>query len=551
MSYHRSVRAAWLLFAILCLAFYLRIVSVRFGLPAMNDPDELIFELGALRMLRGHTLNPGWFGHPATTTMYVLALIDAAVAGFAMLTGRTTSVRDFGTLVYADPSWIVLPGRIVMMLFALLTVWLTWSLATRLFGHRAGLAAALLLAVNPVHVTWSQIIRSDMMACAFMLLCLRCAVSIAETGRWRDYRFAALWLGLAIVSKWPFALCALAIGTATVHAVRAGVLQPKDAVLRLVMCGAIAIVTLFLVSPYLLLDHQTVLRNLQGEGQPHHLGANGGSFWYNLLWYLGGPIDAGFGTMGLFLIAFGCTKLSRRHVGLAVLAPTALAFIVLFATQHLVWERWSLPLMPLGAIVAGAGVARLADLLARADQPKWARLVPISVVLAAALPLGARAEADNHARMNDTRQHATQWAWRHIPPGSRVLIEHNAFDMVGSRWSLLFPMGNAGCVDVVALIKGRASYAVIEMARNGRSNVDYGTMAAARRADCRADFAILTNRDRYYAERDVFPQENAAYDALIASGSVVATYRPSPGRVAGPVVTIVDLRAAHSPRRQF
>ena len=65
----RLGRSEWLLFFILIAAFYLRISSIRFGLPAMNDQDELIFELGALKMLRGPTLNPGWFGHPATTTM--------------------------------------------------------------------------------------------------------------------------------------------------------------------------------------------------------------------------------------------------------------------------------------------------------------------------------------------------------------------------------------------------------------------------------------------------------------------------------------------------
>ncbi|MEG3087848.1 ArnT family glycosyltransferase [Sphingomonas sp. PB4P5] len=540
----RLGRQAWLLLAILCVALYLRLATIAFGLPAMNDPDELMFELGALRMLRTHSLDPGWFGHPATTTMYVLAVIDAAVFGFATLTGRAASARQFGSMVYADPSWIVLPGRIAMVLFALGTIWLTWSLARRFFGPRAGLVAALLLALNPVHITWSQIIRSDMMACLFMLLCLRSCAAIADSGKRRDYAWSALWLGLAIATKWPFALSGLAIAAASIAAAQNGVLSRRTAMARAVGAGIAGLVILLLVSPYLLLDYPTVLKNVQGEGQARHLGATGGSPWYNLSWYLGGPLLTGFGVLGLALVAFGALHLGHRRRAIVVLVPVAGAFLVLFCLQHLVWERWALPLMPLAAMVAAWGYVEFSERLQRSFVAGWVRYVPAALLLATVLPLSARAAADGRARMNDTRQQASAWARGHIPRGSRVLIEHNAFDMLDRPWSFLFPMGNAGCVDVVALIEGRASYATIDLARDGRSNVDYGTMAPQRRAECRADFAILTNYGRYRQERALFPREYAAYRALIATGSVVATFAPAPGTNAGPLVVIVDLRPA-------
>ncbi|MFS0735450.1 glycosyltransferase family 39 protein [Sphingomonas sp. 1P06PA] len=542
MARLRMDRWAWLLLAIIGLALCLRLATIGFGLPAMNDPDELMFELGALRMLRGPTLNPGWFGHPATTTMYVLAVVDALVFLFAFLTGQTASPTQFGGMVYADPSWIIVPGRIVMVLFALGTIWLTHALARRFFGQRAALVAALLLALNPVHITWSQIIRSDMMACLFMLLCLRSATAIATEGRWRDYMLAAVWVGLAIATKWPFALSAIAIVAATAVAARAGVLPLTTAIRRLVAAGAAAIATLCLTSPYLLIDYPTVMKNLRGEGQIHHLGSTGGSFVQNLLWYLDGPFLAGYGIAGLALIVVGALQLHRNRVALAILAPVALAFLLLFCAQQLVWERWALPLMPIGAIVAAWGLMRLLAFARMLDRPAIARFAPLVLLLAVTLPLGARVWADGRARMNDTRQQASAWAWRHIPPGSRILIEHNAFDMVVDRWHLWFPMGNAGCVDVVALIHGKASYSVIEQARGARANVDFGTMAADRRAECRPDFAVLTQFDRYRLERDRFPAEFRAYMSLVARGSIAATFGPVPGRIGGPIVRILDLR---------
>lgn len=524
---------------ILVVALLLRLGTIGFGLPALNDPDELMFEMGALRMLRGATLNPGWFGHPATTTIYVLALTDVGAFATAWATGRVASIDGFGALVYADPSWMILPGRLVMALFAVASIVLTWRLARRFFGAEAGLAAAALLAIDPVHVTYSQIIRSDMMACVFMLLCLDAAASIAERGSWRRFLLAAWWLGLAVATKWPFALSGLAIVAATAVAVRNGVIDRRRGAWRLAGTGAAAVGFLLLVSPFLLLDAPTVLRNLHGESQAHHLGATGGGFWWNLRWYAAGPILTGFGWVGLLLIAIGAWRLPRHRVALAVIAPVAVGFMLLLSVQHLVWERWALPLMPLGATVAGLGLVELARLLRRRTAGRPVPWVAGAILAAALVPLAAWVRADDRMRTIDTRQLASAWARRHVAPDSTVLVEHFAFDLLGEPWRFLFPMGDAGCVDARAFLHGKVAYATIERARGGRSNVDYGTVAPAMRATCRADVAILTQYDRYRRERDRFPAEAAAYRSLVGQGRIAAVFSPRPGEIGGPVVTVV------------
>jgi hypothetical protein len=84
-------------------AFLLRLHAINFGLPGLDDPDELMFEMGAIRMLSHATLNPGWFGHPATTTMYGLALVNISVFGVGHLAGWYPTLKSFGAAVYADP----------------------------------------------------------------------------------------------------------------------------------------------------------------------------------------------------------------------------------------------------------------------------------------------------------------------------------------------------------------------------------------------------------------------------------------------------------------
>jgi len=530
------------LLAILGAALWLRLSGIRFGLPALNDPDELMFEMGAVRMLRGPTLNPGWFGHPATTTMYVLAIVNMASFAVAFLSGMAASAREFADMVYADPSLLILPGRIAMTGFAIASIIVTWRLAARLVGPIAALAAAALLAANPVHVTYSQIIRSDMMACVFMLLCMLAATDVATRGTWRAYMMSGIWLGVAVATKWPFALTALSICGATWIVVRDNVIDRRPAIIRLLAAGGVGVIALLLVSPFLLIDHATAIRNLHGEGQVAHLGATGSSFWDNLRWYAAGPLASGFGVAGAVLMALGMAGLHRHGAAPAILLPVAAAFLVLLCGQHLVWERWALPLMPLGAIVAGAGLSDVANWIRARAHARGLPWVVGTLLTISLTPLAVRAVADNALRMNDTRQLASAWARENIPPGATVLIEHFAFDILPEPWRFLFPMGDAGCVDVRAYLAGKISYETIDRARSGRSNVDYGTVAPDARGTCRADFMISTQLNRYAQERYRFPMQYRAYRALEKRSRIITTIEPQVGKVGGPVVSILDLR---------
>lgn len=526
---------------LLALALALRVYGIHFGLPALNDPDELMFELGAVRMLSGGTLNPGWFGHPATTTMYVLAIVDVLVVATGWLVGWFSSIGQFADAIYGDPSWVILPGRVAMALFGAGCVYLTWRLGRDLWGKAAGLVAAALLAVNPVHITWSQVIRSDIMATFFLLLCLIAALRIAREGRWRDHVLAALWLGLAIATKWPFAIGGFAI-------MGAGMLrfiETQDAARRVLLrtsaCLALSVVFLLIISPYLLLDHERVLLNLHGEAQVRHLGATGSGPLDNAWWYLSGPLLTGMGAAGLLLSAAGAVIARRQREALVVIVPVLVAFFLLICAQRLVWDRWVLPLMPLLAILAGAAAVWLWRLGRQRLNPPVLNALSVIALAALLAPLLAQTRTDSAERLDDTRQQAAHWARIHIRPGSNVLIEHFAFDMLPQPVGLLFPIGESGCVDVRQLLRGKTSYTPIENARGGRSNIDYGTLPPAKRNTCKVDYAILAHFDRYHKERRDFPAEYASYRELLGRGRIVASFVPRPGISGGPVVRILKI----------
>ncbi|GAA0731561.1 glycosyltransferase family 39 protein [Sphingomonas trueperi] len=538
-------KPGWTLTLLLVVALWLRLSSIGFGLPALNDPDELMFELGAIRMLRGHTLNPGWFGHPATTTMYVLAVVNVLVFLGGWLCGRFASVEAFGTAVYGDPSWIILPGRLAMTVFAIGTIVLTYRLAKRLAGTEVGLLSAAILVLSPVHITYSQIIRSDMMACFFMLMAMLAALNIAERGRWRDHVLAAFWLGCAIITKWPFALSFLAIAGGIWLYRRSGAISTRASLVRLVATGLLGLCFCALLSPYLVLDHATVVRNLTGESQVRHLGSTGGPLWFNAGWYLTGPLRTGLSVVGLLLLLPGIAAAVRRPPIAMLILPLLCSFFVVLCAQTMVWERWAMPVLPLCAILIAFGLCSLAAWVG----PRWRVAVGVVAAGAVAVPLFLTSLAQARERMHDTRQQASAWAVAHIPAGSTVLVEHFAFDLLPQPWHFLFPMAEAGCVDAAAKLRGKIGYGPIDQARGARANVDYGTVAPGKRDTCRADFAILTQYERYKAERSAFPEEYAAYRDYVARGHVVTRFVPRPGEIGGRIVTIVDFHGPQPPPR--
>lgn len=535
----RMPRIDWLLAVILLAALAIRLASVAFGLPALTDQDELMFELGAYRMLDGGQLNPQWFGHPATTTMYLLALIDVAVLGLGFATRRFASVEDFAAAIYTDPGILVLPHRIAIVLVAVAGIALSFRLATHLFDRPTGLATAAILAVSPVHITYSQVVRSDMMATVFMLAGMLGAVAYARHGSTRTLVATGLCTALAITTKWPFALTFLSLAGAVVLRWRSGLESGRRTFVLLAAAAAVTLAGMVLISPFLIIEWNTVIANLHGEVQPFHLSATGGGFIDNAFWYTRGPFMRALGIAGLALAAIGALVAVGSREFVAVKLVTCIAMFVLASSQNIVWERWILGLVPLLAMLGGLALVRIAALVGAGLKSAAAPFAAGALLAATLVPLLLAALADGRERMNDTRLMASAWLRAHAAPGSTIFVEHFAFDLVESEFDYIFPLGTLGCKDARKLLDGRIDNSLVESARGGRTNIDYGTVAAEKIDTCRADYAVLSQHARYAAEMERFPREWAQYRDLIAHGEKVAEFLPERGAAGGwPVVIL-------------
>lgn len=534
--------AGTLLVLILVAALGLRLVNIGFGLPAMYDPDEPMFVLKAFKLLDARTLNPGWFGHPGTTTIYLLALVDLVVAGTAFATGSVTSLSAFAAAVYADPAIIFVPSRLAMVAISMMTIAMTFLVGRRLFGTGAALAGTAFLALNALHIAWSQVIRTDIHASLFMITALFFAIRAAQGGRRRDLIVAGLAVGMAMATKWPG-------GCAFVGVLGAGLLRLRrpGIVAEMVAIGGSALavpVGLFLASPFILIDWQTAWADVGGEVASGHLGHNGNGLLANLRFYMIDQLGGTMGWVGLALAVVGFGVMAARPVARATVLPTALLFLLLISVQPQIWSRWLTPVLPLLCLAAGLVAAQFAGLAARQLGPIGVPRNAVRTLLVTALlvPSASAAWAGMRERSNDTRRQASAWARAHIPAGSVVIVEHLALDLDDRPWTILFPIGAAWCVDGRGLLSARVDVEDVGRARKGSPIVDLGNIPAGRLKSCRGDYAILTYYDLYLAERDSYPKQVSTYRQLIGRGATVAVFRPVPGSAGGPTTRIVALR---------
>lgn len=530
------------LLVILACALALRLYGITFGLPALLDPDEPLFIISALKLLGQHTLNPGWFGHPGTTTIYALAIIYASIGGAALASRQFADISSFVAYVYNDPGILVLSGRIFFALCGCACVFLTFLLAKRLRSTGMGLLAALLLALNPLHVAYSQLIRTDVQSSMFMLLCLLWACRIVIEGRRRDYVIAGIWAGCACVTKWPAGVVDVSLITAALVRLRDHPSEVRDQTRNLVVGLLVSLVTVVTVSPYLLLDYPVLFDNLRGEIQPDHVGASGGGFLTNVAWYIAVPLRGAIGTMGLLLAFVGIGLAVRNNrVLTATILPCALVTFVIICANTLIWERWLVPLLPFIAIFEAWALLSAWNWLCKAGSKRWASSIVAVACVALLVPALATTRLNAKERMNDTRKLAAQWVLRHTPPEDSVLVEHFAFDLFVAKRKILFPAGDVGCVDAADVLGKKLQYGSVVQWRGTRSVVDFGNLPIAKLPTCEADIAIFSHYARYQAERSRYPNEVAAYERAMRLGRTLKIFMPKPGEIGGPEVRIVAL----------
>jgi 4-amino-4-deoxy-L-arabinose transferase-like glycosyltransferase len=389
---------------IFALGLGLRLWGINFGLPALYRPDEDVTVGRAMGIWHG-SLNPHFADWPH---LYFYAAA-AWLAPFRLVG------------MVSDPASGYLAIRILGALLGALTVVLVFEFGRRAYGWLAGALASAALAVAFLHVRDSHFGTLDVPLSLACLASLYVAFRTLKSRGLRPLLLNGLVLGIAGSLKYNGALAFAGIAVAQGLRPATTARRWLEWLRRLVVIGGVALVTLAVTSPFLVLDPGMTQHGIGyifqhlGKSTAPHIG------WIELgiaLWFGIDPVLLLVGVIGVVWAGW------RRQPADLILLAFLLAYFALIGAGGSVFFRYADPMIPPLMLLGGRA---LADLIALAGSTRLRRWAPALILIIIVLPpLLHDLRYDLLIQQTDTRTLAYAWLAQHVPDGDRAAVPYMA-----------------------------------------------------------------------------------------------------------------------------
>jgi hypothetical protein len=515
----------------LLLGFGLRIWGVNHGMPYQYDPDEPTFVVLAGGILANRNLNPGWFGHPGTTLIYILAGMDLLIFVAGMIFGIFRSPEDFRIYYHQDPSLLYLSGRILNVIFAVLSIYILYKIVLKISQKPAAIFSALLLTIAPLHVSYSKFVRTDILVTLFILLAFYYCLKILNQNSVWAYILVGFFTGLGIATKYPAALISLIIILA--HFLYHG-LTTKRFHLLLISIGA-CLVGVFIGSPFLFLDYQSVLSDILHEGRIDHLGASGLGYFEKLSFYLQVLAQEAVTVPALVISgAWGVRSMIKRDKPQILVFAFSMLYLLSISILGLNWSRWIIPVIPFAVIGFSSAVNHLLCWVKTKTNTRGVMPTLSLLVLAMFSPLLYQIIQESRSLAgDDTRTLTRNWALNNLPSDSKILMETYTAIFPKEAFTFYY-VGDEG--DMI-LFDPDQSYKT-----SFKSPGNIGYLADINQLNTEGiDYVIMSHMYRRHQAENPYSDVVLLYEAIMAKGEIEFQAAPQSGQISGPEITVYQI----------
>ncbi len=443
----RSYLPGLMLLLILTLAASVRLVGLNWDAYSHNHPDERFLTMveSSIRIPESvgeyfdtdnSTMNPHNMGHGFFVYGTFPIFLVRFVAEWVHKTG------------YDEVHFV---GRMVSVLFDLVTIYVVYLIGRRLYRKRVGLLAALLTALSVLLIQHAHFFVVDPVANAFILAGLYFAIRIFDEGKGSDYVLFGLMLGLSVASKINAApLAFMAALAAAARVFTAGgerlIHELKRAAGYLALAAFLSLLTFRIFQPYAFegpsffniglndhwLNNMAEIRAMNGGNTdaPYALQwADRPPILFSLknmvLWGLGLPLGliawAGWG-LALWEMFHGRW---RRHF-----------IVVIWTGAYFLWQSWGftpamryqIPVYPTLAIMAAWGLWRVWEKTGkiRADRRRLVQVIVGGIACVTVLWTFVWALAFTSIYTRPlTRVEGSEWIYSHVPAAVNVVVDED------------------------------------------------------------------------------------------------------------------------------
>lgn len=392
-----------LLLIVLLIGAGFRVYGINFGLPQNFHPDEVPKYNAIMRMYSDGTLNPRYFLHPS-----LLLYLAYGLAYLLYIIG-----------IFAEFSQgIIISGRIVSTTAGIISIWLVYAIAQKLFNRKVALWSSLILAVSPLHITCSRYLKEDS-----LLTCLVLATTYLTTLAVKEDRKAyLLWggffAGLSASVKYS-GLLSLGIVASAPWLASGQVLPARSWLITTVYSMMLFPVGFLIATPYSLIDLQKFIKDSSYEKRHMEKGHTATIDAWSQYWvyYLSRCIVPGL-SWPIVLIAGCALGAATRARNIALLWIAYLVLVFYLPSEYVKSkpapqpDRYIMPCLPFLAILAGWGMKRFLS---------FANGVLIIVIICS-YPFKRSYELARDIKY-DTRDKMVKWIEANIPKGEGILVD--------------------------------------------------------------------------------------------------------------------------------
>ena len=416
------------LLGIIAIGGAVRALPGNAAMPYIRYVDEGHVLDHSAHMITHKTWDPDWYRYPPLMAEATAAAAVAAApfTGLQKLSAGARTTDRSGYYEMIEPASLVLSGRIVVLIFSLITIAAIALLGARLAGRRVGLASAAIAAVLPAFVSRAFITTPDTAAACMFALSAWCASMVrGSPHRTRWVVLAGAASGLAFSAKYLPGIVVMA--PLIVISAQEGISVARRLGLAAATLAA-AVGTVIVTFPAALLKPQTVIDELRQQTAIYAGKATSHNYAHQLVsnaevgWLL-----VGVSAVGLVLLL---VQRPTRVTTVAILAP-----MVALAAEYLRYDdqpfRNLLPLMPLLCVAAGVAIIWVAERATNlAAMPRTLHTVAPIVVTALVVAVPTITGVDPFLRTAtgtvDSRVEVRSWLQRNVGPTCTVAVPADA-----------------------------------------------------------------------------------------------------------------------------
>jgi 4-amino-4-deoxy-L-arabinose transferase-like glycosyltransferase len=485
--------------AILVVAFGLRLWGVSYGLPQSYVSDEYDFVHSYLKMIKRGDFNPHWWIHPSLQA-YVNVLTYLIVFLSQVSSGRWHSVHELteeDMLFWGRFGTGVIPGTLAVLV--------TFCLGRKMFGTRAGLLSAALMAVFPAAVEVSQYNKPDPLLTLLAPLSVLVVLIYFERGGWKLAHASGLAIGLTAAAKYNGAFVFLTFALAALMRLKSRTLRSPE--MYLGVLGAFA--GFMIGCPYFLseipssIDHVAdALYNYGYGGWPDAEGVDNWSGHAKYAMSYGAGLPAFLAALAGLGVA-----LYRLDARMAIFLSFPVLYFSYYSSQRMNFPGNLVCVYVFLAILAALAIESAAENMVRVKlRPVRRFSVAAIAILLLFFPLAVTIEHNRERTRLDTGTYANTWIEGHIPPGTHFAVERQTPVLDAKRYKITLQSRITDRAVNDYLAEG-VEYLIVSSALYGRFGPEH--------------------------------RQTKNYQRLFRICPTVAEFPPVPGKLVGPTIRIL------------